>query len=57
MEFKTGEFSALVMEAAEGMGVATEPGVVKGMGDSAAFLVRESKEFHEVSCRVNHGEG
>ena len=42
LEFKTSEFSALVMEAAEGMGVATEPGTVEGVGNSAAFLVRES---------------
>ena len=44
------------MKAAKGSGVVTEPGMVEGMGDGAAFLVRESKEFHEVSHWVNHGE-
>ena len=56
MELKTSKFGSLVMKAAKGSGVVTEPGTVKGMGDSVAFLVRKSKEFHEVCCRINHGE-
>ena len=56
MKFKTGKFGSLVVKAAKGSGVVTEPGMVEGTGDGVAFLVRESKEFHEVGCRVNHGE-
>ena len=57
MELETGEFGALVMEAAEGSGVVTEPGMVEGTGNSAAFFVGENEEFHEVGGGVNHGEG
>ena len=56
LKFKTGKFGALVVKTAKGSGVATEPGAVEGAGDSAAFFVGKSKEFHEVSGRVNHGE-
>ena len=39
------------------MGIAAEPGTVEGMGDGAAFFVRDGKEFDVVGSRVNHGEG
>ena len=57
LELETGEFSAFVVKAAEGLGVATKPGTVKSVGDSVAFFVRESEEFHEVGGGVDHGEG
>ena len=56
MEFKTGKFGTIVMKAVKGLGVVTEPGLVEGASDCMALFVGKSKEFHEVSHWVNHGE-
>ena len=44
------------MKAAKGLGLATEPGMVKGTSNGAALSVRKGEEFHKVHCRINHGK-